>query len=148
MAPALILLSVTLVARIVGFVGVPFLDSWADSGAIGLSAMFVITGLAHFQQPRRDGLIAIVPPQVPSPGRVITLTGILELTGAAGVLIPYTRVAAAVCLGLLLIAMFPANVYAARAQRHPSAPTTPIVPRTLYQLLYLSVVVIVVADRF
>jgi uncharacterized membrane protein len=53
-------------------------------------------------------------------------------------LIPATRVAAAVCLALLMVAMFPANVYAAGAKRSEHAPSTPLVPRTLMQVLFLA----------
>jgi uncharacterized membrane protein len=41
------------------------------------------------------------------------VTGILEILGALGLLLPATRVAAGFCLAALLIAQFPANVYAA-----------------------------------
>ena len=49
----------------------------------------------------------------------MTVTGVLELLGAAGLLLPATRVAAAVCLLVLMLAMFPANVYAARMPNPP-----------------------------
>jgi uncharacterized membrane protein len=45
----------------------------------------------------------------------VTLTGVFELLGAVGLLIPSTVVPAAYGLILLLLAMFPANVHAARA---------------------------------
>jgi hypothetical protein len=43
-----------------------------------------------------------------------TATGLLEILGAIGLLVPFTARAASVCLVLLLITMFPANVRAAR----------------------------------
>ena len=39
----------------------------------------------------------------------------------------------------LLVAVFPANVVAARGVPEPSAPNTPLVRRTLLQLLLLAV---------
>jgi uncharacterized membrane protein len=91
-------------------------------------------------------LIAIVPPRVPRPD-VVSILGILEFLGAAGVLVPVTRAAAAICLGLLLIAMFPANVYAARELRDPSAPNAPLGRRTAFQLVFLTACVLVVVLR-
>ena len=86
--------------------------------------MFVLTGVAHFAPPLRRDLIAIVPPRLPAPGLLVTITGVLELLGAAGLLLPATRVAAAVCLLVLMLAMFPANVYASRMPNPPKSMTT------------------------
>ena len=44
----------------------------------------------------------------------MTITGLLEILGAAGLLLPATAGAAAACLAALLAAMFPANVRGAR----------------------------------
>jgi uncharacterized membrane protein len=74
---------------------------------------------------------------------LVTMTGALELLGAVGLLIPQTRVAAAACLALLMVAMFPANVYAAGAKRSEHAPDTALVPRTLMQALFLAAAVLV-----
>ncbi|MCW2654103.1 MAG: hypothetical protein QOE41_1838 [Mycobacterium sp.] len=138
MAPAITLIVVTLAARLAGWLGWDYADGWPAAVAVGLAAMFVMTGVAHFVPRRRDGLIAIVPPRLPAPGLLVTITGILELLGASGLLIPQTRTAAAVCLFVLMLAMFPANVYAAGATRSGHAPTTPLVPRTLLQVLFLA----------
>ncbi len=73
----------------------------------------------------------------------MTATGVLELAGAVGLLIPQTRVAAAVCLFLLMLAVFPANVYAAGAKRSEHSPDTPLLRRSLMQLLFLASAVLV-----
>ena len=143
MAPLLTLLVVTLAARLAGWLGWDYANGWPAAVAVGLAAMFVLTGIAHFVQPLRSGLIAIVPPKLPAPGLLVTITGVLELLGAVGLLIPQTRVAAAVCLGLLMLAVFPANVYAAGAKRAEHAPDTPLAPRTLMQALFLAGAVLV-----
>ncbi|SII67555.1 DoxX family protein [Mycobacteroides abscessus subsp. abscessus] len=98
--------------------------------------MFTLTGIAHFVPKMRDAMIAIVPPRIPAPGFLVALTGALELLGAAGVLIPATRVVAAASLAALLVAMFPANVYAASQRSNPLS--TPLGWRTLEQLLFLA----------
>ena len=144
MAPLIVLIVVTGISRLLGALGVAFVDSWSAAVALGLAAMFLMTALTHFREPRRAGLVAIVPPRLPGPALIVTATGVLELAGAIGIVLPATRTLAAICLGLLLIAKFPANVYAAGAPRHPSAPTTPIVRRTVYQLIFLAACVIVV----
>jgi uncharacterized membrane protein len=145
MAPLIVLIVVTAVLRLLGWLtGLDGIDSWPAATAYGLAAMFVMTSIIHFVPRRRAGLVAIIPPSIPAAGVVVTVTGVLELAGAAGLLLPQTRVLAAACLGLLLLAMFPANVYAAGAQRHPDAPHTPIVPRTIYQLVFLAAVAVVI----
>jgi uncharacterized membrane protein len=57
----------------------------------------------------------MVPPALPAPAQLVTATGILELMGAISLLVPQTTPAAAYGLIALLLAMFPANVHAARA---------------------------------
>ncbi len=143
MAPLISLVAVTLIARLAGWLGWGYTNGWPVAVAVGLAAMFLVTGIAHFVAPVRGGLIAIVPPRLPAPGLLVTITGVLELLGAVGLLIPQTRVAAAACLALLMVAMFPANVYAAGAKRSEHAPDTALVPRTLMQALFLAGAVLV-----
>ena len=100
--------------------------------------MFVVTGVAHFVQPLRGDMIAIVPPRLPAPGLLVSVTGVLELLGAIGLLLPATRVAAAVCLFALMLAMFPANVYAARNPDAPKSMATPLGPRTAEEIIFLA----------
>ena len=143
MAPLLTLLLGSLAARVVGWLGVDYVDSWPRAIAVGLAAMFVLTGVAHFVQPLRGDMIAIVPPRLPAPALLVTITGVLELLGAVGLLIPATRVAAAVCLFLLMVAMFPANVYAARMPNPPKSMTSRLDVRTAEEAVYLAAAVVV-----
>jgi uncharacterized membrane protein len=128
----------TLGARLVGWLGVDYVHSWPQAVAVGLAAMFVVTGAAHFVNPLRRDMIAIVPPRLPAPALLVTVTGALELLGAAGLLYPPIRVAAAVCLFLLMVAMFPANVYASRMPAPPKSMTTRLDVRTAEEALYLA----------
>ncbi|KZC94325.1 MULTISPECIES: hypothetical protein [Clavibacter] len=127
---------VAVAARILGL-AVPALDAWPPAVAVGLAAGFALAASAHFVEPRRSGLVAIVPPHVPRAGLVVTVTGLLEAAGAVGLLIPPLRTAAAIGLALLLLAVFPANVRAARGVPHPAAPTTPLPLRTAIQAGFL-----------
>jgi uncharacterized membrane protein len=107
--------------------------------------MFVLTGVSHFVG-MRDDLINMVPPMLPEPGLLVTITGVLELAGAAGLLWHRTAPWAAGGLAAMLLAMFPANVYAAvEGISLGGSPATPLLPRTLMQLLFLAATLSVVA---
>jgi len=60
------------------------------------------------------------------------------VAAAVGLILEPTRVVAAACLGLLLILIFPANIRAARTRLHPAAPTTPLLLRTVIQVVFLA----------
>ncbi|MCV7411070.1 hypothetical protein AWC05_27085 [Mycobacterium florentinum] len=143
MAPLIALLLGSIVARVAGLLGVGYVAGWTAAIAVGLAAMFVLTGIAHFAPPMRRDLIAIVPPRLPAPGLLVTVTGVLELVGAAGLLLPATRMAAAGCLLLLLLAMFPANVYASRMPNPPTSMTTRLPLRTATEIVFLAAAVAV-----
>src|ERR1700751_5139899 len=143
MVPYIAVVVVTLAARFAGWLGWHYTDGWLAPIAFGLAAMFVLTGVAHFVQPLRSGLIAIVPPRLPAPGLLVTITGLLELLGAIGLLIPETRVAAAICLLVLMLAMFPANVYASRMPNPPKSMTTRLPLRTAIEVVFLAAAVAV-----
>lgn len=145
MEPLIALVGVTLLGRGAGALGIDWLGSWTHALTLGLAAMFLLTASAHFLQPRRNALIAMVPPQLPNPPLLITVTGVLEVVGAIGLLIPATSRLAAGCLGLLLIAMFPANVYSIRSQP-PGAEmmqgeSLPV--RTLLQVVFIAATAVV-----
>lgn len=143
MAVIITLVLGTLGARLVGSLGVDYVDSWPSALAVGLAAMFALTGVAHFVNPLRRDMIAIVPPRLPAPGVLVTVTGLLEVLGAAGLLYPPTRVPAAVCLFVLMLVMFPANVYAARMPNPPKSMTTRLDVRSAEQVLYLGAAVVI-----
>ncbi|AKS32402.1 DoxX family protein [Mycolicibacterium goodii] len=133
----------TVIARIIGLFGVAHLDTWPSATAIGLAAMFVLTGIAHFVNPLRRDMIAIVPPRLPAPGLLVTVTGVLELLGAVGLLYPPTRTTAAVCLFALMLAMFPANIHAARMPDPPKSMSSKLGLRTVEEGVYLAAAVVV-----
>jgi len=143
MAVIITLVLGTLGARVVGWLGVDYVNSWPQAFAVGLAAMFVMTGAAHFVNPLRRDMIAIVPPRLPAAGMLVTITGVLELLGAAGLLYPPTRVAAAVCLFVLMLVMFPANIYAARMPNPPKSMTSRLDVRTVEEVVYLAAAVVV-----
>ena len=133
----------TLSARLIGWLGVDYVGSWPQAVAVGLAVMFVMTGVAHFVPAMRRDMIAIVPPRLPAAGLLVTITGVLELVGAAGLLYPPTRVAAAACLFALMLVMFPANVYAARMPNPPKSMTSRLDVRTAEEIVFLGAAVMV-----
>ncbi|WP_418606965.1 DoxX family protein [Georgenia sp. SUBG003] len=138
MQPLIVLVVVTLGLRAAGFAGVARLSSWPPAVRGGLAAMFVMTGTSHFVGMRAE-LISMVPPVLPEPGLLVTVTGVLELAGAVGLLVPRTVPWAAGGLAALLVVMFPANVYAAvSGAAMEGAQTMTLLPRTLLQLLFLA----------
>jgi uncharacterized membrane protein len=141
MAPLIVLVVVTLVARGLGQFGIERLRTWADATRVGLAAMFWFTAAAHFLPMRKD-LVAMVPPWVPAPEWMVTLTGIFEVLGGLGLLVRRTRRLAAIGLIALLVAVFPANVHAAQEDLTiGGSAATPLVPRIAMQALFVALVV-------
>jgi uncharacterized membrane protein len=106
--------------------------------AYALAAMLVVAASGHFVEPLRSGLIAIVPPLIPFPDLVITVTGLLEVILAVAILVPVARTLVAWLLVAYLIAVFPANVLAATTVDHPDAPSTPLLLRGLIQVVFIA----------
>ncbi len=57
----------------------------------------------------------MVPPFLPWPSALVSISGVAEIAGGLGLLLPRWRRLAAYGLVLLLIAVFPANIYIAVA---------------------------------
>jgi uncharacterized membrane protein len=70
---------------------------------------FFLGGIAHFVF--ADLEARIVPPQIPHVHDVVLASGLLELLGAFGLALPWTRRAAGWGLFLLTLAVTPANIY-------------------------------------
>lgn len=73
-----------------------------------LAIAIIIVGITHFLKPQE--YIKIVPPQLPAPAALVYISGVFEILGGIGLLIPYISVAAAWGLIALFIAVFPANI--------------------------------------
>lgn len=76
-----------------------------------LGVFFVAAGVNHFVMPRYYR--RIVPPRCGDPATVVAISGVAEIAGGVGALVPATRRAAGWGLVALLIAVFPANIYMA-----------------------------------
>ena len=140
MAPFIVLASSFALLRLAGLAGITALDETSLPLRIAVALMFLLTASAHWGKRRAD-LVRMVPAWIPRPQLAVTLTGVLELAGAAGMLIPSIAPYAAVGLALLLVAMFPANVHAARAKLSIAGrPVTPLAERSAMQLVFLAAV--------
>lgn len=140
MVPFLVLIISLLVFRGLGAAGVDALSSWAAATRYALAVMFVFTASAHFTSMKED-LIRMMPKAVPYPRQIVFLTGILEIFGAIGLLIPQLQRAAGIGLVLFLIAVFPANIHAARTEvTLRGKPATPLWLRLPMQLVYIGLV--------
>lgn len=73
-----------------------------------LALAYLIAGIAHLRSP--TGFIAITPAWVPHPAHVVSLTGMAELAGACGLLIPQLRRLAGMALALYALCVWPANI--------------------------------------
>jgi len=139
MAVVLILSVSTLIFRALGALGVEALASWRDAARWGLAVMLFFTASAHFHKMRKD-LVAMVPPSFPRPDLLVTATGVLEILGAVGILLPDTRRLAGLGLIALFVGMFAANVSAARrGLTLAGKPVTPLAIRLPMQLLFIGV---------
>ena len=138
MAVLIVLFGSLVLYRGLGALGVSALQTWLTCARFALATMFVFTAISHFAPTRRD-LIAMVPPSFPRPELLVTITGIMEFSGAVGLLLAPVRAWAAYGLILLLLAMFPANVSAAkRGVQLRGHAATPLWIRTPMQLLFIA----------
>jgi uncharacterized membrane protein len=73
-----------------------------------LAGAMVTVGILHFTNP--EPFVKIVPAFLPAPLALVYLSGVAEIAGGAGLLLPATRRAAGLGLIALYVAVFPANI--------------------------------------
>jgi uncharacterized membrane protein len=74
-----------------------------------LAMLFCGAGLTHFFAPAF--FVRIVPPYLSHAELLVALSGVAEVAGGLGLLLPLTRRWAGLGLIALLVAVFPANIY-------------------------------------
>jgi uncharacterized membrane protein len=87
----------------------------SDVGRTAFGMLFVLAGILHFLVPAYYR--AIVPPYLPAPSTLVALSGVAEVAGGVGLLVPRWRRAAGLGLVVLLLAVLPANVEMLRQGR-------------------------------
>jgi len=86
MVVLIVLLVSWLAFRAVGAAGVHALASWQDSARYALGVMFIFTAMAHFNKMKHD-LARMIPAYFQRPLLLVHITGVLELLGAAGLML-------------------------------------------------------------
>ncbi len=98
---------------------------WLRLASIALlGALFIAAGANHFRVP--GFYLPMMPPYLPWHAGLIAVSGVCEILGGLGLLVPRTRCLAAYGLLALLVAVFPANVHMALHDIQP--PGTHISP--------------------
>ena len=122
------------------------MGAWRKAGLVAVFLWFFLGGLAHFAF--LDLEMRIVPPWVPWPRETVLATGVLELLGAAGLLLRRTRRLAGWGLAGLTIAVTPANVFMLRhAELFPAVPVWLLVARLPLQAALLALILWSTAAR-
>jgi uncharacterized membrane protein len=93
--------------------GTDITDGSSRRSRRALAAFFIGSGVNHFVIPR--AYERIVPPSMRGEsGRLVVLSGVAEIAGGVGVLLPSTRRTSGLGLIALLAAVFPANLHMAQ----------------------------------
>ena len=81
--------------------------------ALRVLMVLLLLGAAvdHFFSPQL--FVSIIPPVFPDRYALVVLSGAFEAAGAIGLLLKAVRRPSALCLALLMVAVFPANIYVA-----------------------------------
>jgi uncharacterized membrane protein len=107
-------------------------------GLVLVFLWFMIGGVAHFSLTEME--MRIVPPSIPWPRAAVLISGVFELLGAVGILIPVTRRAAGIGLFLLTIAVTPANVYMLQHAELFNVPRWALIIRLPFQAALLALI--------
>jgi uncharacterized membrane protein len=114
-----------------------------------LVALFVGMGINHFRPGPARVMAAMIPPRMRrrglfSPLNLVYVTGVCEVAGGIGLAIPATRLAASVALIVFLVAIFPANAYAAKHKEKFGRGAIPFWPRLAGQAALIGMLAFVV----
>ncbi|TVP51428.1 MAG: DoxX family protein [Mongoliibacter sp.] len=74
-----------------------------------MAGFYIFAGIMHFIKPRM--YIKIIPPYLPYPKVLNAITGFIEIIFGLGLLFESTRSLSAYGIIILLLAVFPANIY-------------------------------------
>lgn len=104
-----------------------------------LAVVFIGMGITHFLPSFQRTMAAMIPPAlrwkgIANPRNLVIGTGVCEIAGGVGLLVPATTVVATICLIVFLVAVFPANVYAAEHKERFGRVAFPLIPRALGQI--------------
>jgi uncharacterized membrane protein len=103
---------------------------------------FIGMGVNHFRPGPRRIMGRMIPPFLRgkdprTPDRLVLLTGVCEIAGGIGLLIPALWSVAAIALMIFLVAVFPANAFAAANRDRFGALAVPFWPRLIAQIVMI-----------
>ncbi|MCU1413950.1 MAG: putative integral rane protein [Microbacteriaceae bacterium] len=115
-----------------------------------IALVFIGMGINHFRPKAARGMAAMIPPWMKR-GRVLTgrnlvrFTGVCEIVGGIGILVPWTALVAGILLMIFLVAVFPANAYAAEHPDKFGRAAIPFWPRFVAQVVFIAIILVAVA---
>ena len=119
--------------------------AWVLRGIVAL--IFVGMGINHFVPRSARGMARMIPPRMRGEGilkplNLVYFTGACEVLGGVGILLPWTRLTAAIALAVFLVVVFPANAYAARNPDRFGRLAIPFWPRLIAQVALIALVLV------
>lgn len=110
-----------------------------------LAIAFIGMGINHLRPRAARVMAKMIPPALHcgsplTPAVLVLVTGLLEIAGGLGLVIPPTSFAAAICLAVFLVVVFPANVYAAAHPETFRSLAIPLIPRLIAQIALIALV--------
>jgi uncharacterized membrane protein len=79
------------------------------AGLVLMAALYMFAGVSHFT--KEKFFLSIVPPMLPYKRLIVQVSGIIEILLGVCLLIPSIRIWAAWGIIILLIVVYPANIY-------------------------------------
>ncbi|TFD50484.1 DoxX family membrane protein [Cryobacterium frigoriphilum] len=112
-----------------------------------LAGAFIFMGVMHFRPAAQRTMAKIIPPRLrftglANPRNLVIFTGVCEIAGGIGLLVPATSVAAAIALAVFLVAVFPANAYAAAHPERFGRLAIPLLPRLAAQIVMIALLLL------
>jgi uncharacterized membrane protein len=109
---------------------------------LGLAVVFLwfmLGGIAHFVA--TDFFVAIMPPYLGFHREIVYISGVLEILGAIGILLPATRRWAGIGLFLLVVCVSPANIHMwLHPELFPDVPPAFLSARLVIQVALLALI--------
>lgn len=106
-----IIIALTIILHLAAKVGINPQKDFRNNARAATGFAFIFSGVSHFLIP--ETFMKMMPPFLPAPMFLIYLSGVFEILGGVGLMISKTQRRAAIGLMLLLLAVFPANIYVA-----------------------------------
>ena len=104
-----------------------------------VAAFFCFAGVGHFTN--AEFFIAIMPPYLPWHAALVYISGVFEILGGIGILVPATRRLAGWGLLALLVAVYPANIHMAmNPELFPDMPPAALYGRLPLQFVFAVIV--------